>query len=77
MPIYEFKCLKCNEEFEELVFSDEDEVKCEACGDTKVEKLMSCCRHKTAGGGGAVPSSGASSGGGCGGCTGGNCATCH
>ena len=34
MPIYEFKCLKCNECFEILVISSEDsvEMRCPACG---------------------------------------------
>lgn len=77
MPIYEYSCGKCGSEFEELVWSDDDEVKCPNCGSDKTAKLMSCCRHKHGGPSvpGAAPAAPAS-GGGCGGCTGGNCSSC-
>lgn len=78
MPIFEYACEKCGNEFEEIVFGSNDTVKCPACGSDKTGKLMSCCRHKS---GGAAPDLGAvpsmpSSGGGCSGCSGGNCSTC-
>ncbi len=75
MPIYEYRCAKCGEEFEELVF-DETAPACPSCGSLQTSKLMSCCCHKNSGGGGdyAAPSSGG--GGGCAGCSGGNCASC-
>ncbi|MGC8872467.1 MAG: FmdB family zinc ribbon protein [bacterium] len=43
MPIYEFKCLDCNEEFEVLLKSKEEisNVRCKACGSSKIERLMS------------------------------------
>jgi len=42
MPIYEFICKECQEEFEELVMSPGDpKPKCPECGSKKVEKLMS------------------------------------
>lgn len=77
MPIYEYKCPKCGEEFEEIVFGD-DTPACPKCGEAKTEKLMSCCRHKSGGsGGGDYPSAPSGGGGsGCGGCPGGNCASC-
>jgi putative FmdB family regulatory protein len=40
MPIYEFKCLKCAHEFEELVKVDQ-QADCPACGSDRVEKLFS------------------------------------
>ena len=40
MPIYEFKCEKCGNEFEMLVFKD-DEPTCPLCGNTKPTKKMS------------------------------------
>lgn len=43
MPIYEFSCETCSEEFEILVRSSnwEDEVECPSCGSGEVEKLLS------------------------------------
>ena len=42
MPLYEYKCEKCNFEFEELVFNEEGSlfIKCKKCG-AKAEKKMS------------------------------------
>jgi putative FmdB family regulatory protein len=41
MPIFEYKCEKCNTKFEKLVNSSEAEVRCEKCGSEKVEKQLS------------------------------------
>ncbi len=48
MPIYEYRCLDCREEFELLVLSRSlaDDVSCSACGGTHVERKVSavgCC----------------------------------
>lgn len=40
MPIYEYRCKKCQHEFEQLVFAS-DTPKCPSCDTTKLEKLMS------------------------------------
>ncbi len=85
MPIFEYVCKRCNNQFEELVFSQDEQTVCPSCGSTKTEKLMSCCRSKVAGaGGGSAEDTGASaspapapSRGGCAGCSGGSCASCH
>lgn len=43
MPIYEYKCQKCDRCFEKLVFQgDQEEVACPDCGEKKVNRLMSC-----------------------------------
>ena len=40
MPIYEYKCTKCNEQFEEIQkFSDDPLNKCKSCGG-KLKKLI-------------------------------------
>ena len=43
MPIYEFKCKECDEYFELLVMSknEEDEFKCPKCGAQSFERIMS------------------------------------
>lgn len=82
MPIFEYVCKRCKNQFEELVFGQEEEAVCPSCGSTKTEKLMSCCRAKLGGGANeheatASPAPSAPSGGGCSGCSGGNCSSCH
>ncbi len=77
MPMYEYSCTACGNEFEELVFKEDTPVKCTKCGSDKTKKLISRCRHKHGDGPGipaAMPSSGGSS---CSSCAGGNCSTCH
>lgn len=51
MPIYEFKCLKCNEIFEILAVKSEDsvEVKCPQCSGEEVERVVSRVSFSVAG----------------------------
>ncbi|MCG6892734.1 MAG: zinc ribbon domain-containing protein [Desulfobacteraceae bacterium] len=74
MPIYEYRCEKCGQEFESLVFGSETP-SCIRCSSNKVEKLMSLCGHVTKGSGGQTVSrsAGASS---CGSCSASSCAGC-
>jgi putative FmdB family regulatory protein len=47
MPIYEFRCLKCNECFEFLVMSKDDQVelRCPGCKSEEFERVLSVsCR---------------------------------
>ncbi|MBW1820220.1 MAG: zinc ribbon domain-containing protein [Deltaproteobacteria bacterium] len=43
MPIYEFKCLKCQEFFELLVINNDDEAKlqCPKCNSKEFERVLS------------------------------------
>jgi putative FmdB family regulatory protein len=44
MPIFEFRCKKCDHVFEELVFSsnpDPADIICPHCGEKNADKLMS------------------------------------
>lgn len=43
MPIYEFRCRRCEEQFEEIVRNLEqaEEVVCPECGSDQVERLQS------------------------------------
>lgn len=89
MPIFEYKCNDCGNEFEELVFDRDECPACPKCQSTKTGKLMSAVRSKVGGfrpdtgdSGGASDS--ADSGGGsdfsssspCAGCSGGDCSSC-
>lgn len=43
MPIYEYHCLKCGEDFEELLSSssDPENMSCRSCGSRRVRRLLS------------------------------------
>jgi putative FmdB family regulatory protein len=75
MPIFEYKCHKCNSEFEKLVFgaATESGVHCPGCDSSKVERLFSCFCGVSKGSDGSsrsITSSGCSS------CSAGSCAGC-
>lgn len=73
MPIYEYVCDKCGNEFELLVFRDE-EPECPACGEKNATKKMSSFGFSV--GYKFKPSSTGSSSG-CASCGSSNCSTCH
>ncbi len=55
MPIYEFKCLKCEEYIEILVLGNSDdqvEMKCKKCGSEDLERILSTNSYSMAAGGG-------------------------
>ena len=79
MPIYEYKCKNCDEEFEALVFRSDETPPCPNCKGEDIKRMMSACGFKTGGatadtGSAGAPSSGSSS---CAGCTSTNCSSCH
>ncbi|MGM0426162.1 MAG: FmdB family zinc ribbon protein [Thermodesulfobacteriota bacterium] len=53
MPIYEFRCKKCNNVFESLCFRSDgsDRGVCPQCGEEDSEKLMSTFSSATSGSG--------------------------
>ncbi len=63
MPIFEFKCTKCEEFFEILVMKSDDDtnVKCPKCESTGFERVLSAMNYSMADGGGK-PGSGPSKG---------------
>ena len=71
MPIYEYQCEKCGNEFESLVFGNEKPA-CPACESRQVTRLMSCCGFVSKSAGGQTVSS--SAGSSCGGCSASSCA---
>ena len=52
MPIYEFKCLKCEEFFELLIVNMDEAIEmcCPKCKSEKLEKIMSKTSHFIASG---------------------------
>jgi putative FmdB family regulatory protein len=72
MPIYEYMCMRCNKEFEYLVFRSDESVTCPECDGNKVRRQMSACSFKSDGN--YSPPSGSS---GCSSCSSSNCSTCH
>ena len=63
MPIYEYQCLNCDNQFEALVFSsDETEPACSQCQSANVAKLMSagCILNSGAGASSDIGTSAAS-----------------
>jgi putative FmdB family regulatory protein len=79
MPMYEYRCLDCGSEFEELVRSEDEQIECEDCDSENVQRKMSTfAAHTTTRTLGSMPPSAMGGGGGskCSGCSGGNCATC-
>ena len=73
MPIFEFHCNSCNQDFEKLVFGADPEVECPHCGQTKVEKLMSACCSKV---GNKLTASSSGSQSSCTGCSATSCSSC-
>ena len=75
MPIFEFHCNDCGNDFEKLVFGGDPEVECPECKKANCERLMSACNAKV---GAKLTASSASAGGGsCTGCSATSCSTCH
>lgn len=80
MPLFEYKCCDCDEEFEELVFDSDECPPCPKCASENTGKLMSAVRSRT---GGFRPDTGEADAGpapaapsGCAGCSGGDCSGC-
>ena len=66
MPIYEYQCLNCDNQFEALVFSsDETEPACSQCQSANVAKLMSAGCILNSGAAGTSSDIGASAASGC------------
>ncbi|MBI4650032.1 zinc ribbon domain-containing protein [Candidatus Desantisbacteria bacterium] len=72
MPVYEYKCKKCNLKFEELQSIGADAPPCPKCKAGEVVKCISVFGFSS-GGEKDYSSSGGSS---CSSCSGGNCSSC-
>jgi len=65
MPIYEFKCKKCNKKFEKIVAWNAVDIECPECQSRETEKLLSAFAVRNPGGksSGVSPASCGPSGG--------------
>ena len=56
MPIYEFKCLKCNQFFELLVMTQKEalSMRCPHCQSEDFERMLSVASHVSVGGTGGA-----------------------
>lgn len=71
MPIYEYACPACGQNFEKLLFRSKDPVECPKCGTTEVKRRLSVF---SVGGSAASAPCGEFPAGGCGSmCSGGAC----
>ena len=50
MPIYEFKCKKCNKDFEKIIAWDAEGVECPECRSQETEKQLSSFAVRNPGG---------------------------
>lgn len=62
MPIYEYECRRCGNDFEKLVLSSEtdEDVSCPCCGGKDIRRRVSCASTLTGGGKSLCGGSGAS-----------------
>jgi putative FmdB family regulatory protein len=77
MPIYEYLCKDCGQEFEVLRSMKEADspMACKKCNGSHTTRMISTFVAKS--GERVVTHSGGGGGGGCGGCSGGSCGSCH
>ncbi|MGH7799782.1 MAG: FmdB family zinc ribbon protein [Thermodesulfobacteriota bacterium] len=47
MPLFEYKCDKCENKFETLVLSSDEEISCPRCESKNIEKLFSSFGFKS------------------------------
>lgn len=74
MPIYEFTCLDCNQQFEELCAMGCKSMPCPKCSSGNTERRVSLFAAKSSGSEGTKSIGGSHS---CGSCHSGSCGTCH
>ena len=70
MPIYEYHCGQCDNEFEKLVFNSSEQIACPQCKSKKVTRMMSAFAFSI---GGKFKSTANSS---CSSCASTSCSTC-
>lgn len=74
MPIYEYHCEECGDDFECLVLGRE-KVVCRSCRSSRIRKRISACGFVSKGAGGQTVKKAAGSS--CGSCSAGSCSGCR
>jgi putative FmdB family regulatory protein len=73
MPIYEYMCKKCGDEFEVLIFNKDERPSCPSCGAKRPTRKMSSFGFSA---GQKFKSSSTGTGSACGSCGSSNCSNC-
>ncbi|HDH53341.1 MAG TPA: zinc ribbon domain-containing protein [Nitrospirae bacterium] len=68
MPIYEYKCIDCEEDFEELVSGTDPDVSCPKCSSKNIKKKLSLF---------GMSGVEKAAGSGCSSCSSSSCKSCH
>jgi putative FmdB family regulatory protein len=72
MPIFEYHCQSCQDDFEQIVLNEKIRVQCPRCQSSKVKKKVSAFSFKS-----GSKFVAASNSGGCSGCSSHECSSCH
>ncbi len=75
MPIYEYHCDTCSQNFEYLVMGQSEPQECQLCNGKDIQRLMSACGFFSKGGGGETVRAAAGTSA-CGSCTASSCSSC-
>ena len=73
MPIFEYHCPACDENFEKIVFNNKTKIQCPRCNSAKVAKKVSAFSFKS----GSKFAASSSKSTGCSSCASHHCSTCH
>ena len=76
MPIYEYHCESCENDFEKLVLGGREPKDCPSCESDQVSRLVSAFSFKSAGSTRVPESASTASSSACGGCAASSCAGC-
>jgi len=78
MPLYEYKCKKCNNKFEKLrpINQSSEGAQCPGCQEMAERVFSPFCSFSTDESGLTTPITGGGVSGGCGGCSSTGCSTC-
>lgn len=66
MPIYEYSCEQCGNQFEELVFGEDEKATCPGCGREECKRMLSVSWGSASSKGGTGMPRGQAQAGGCG-----------